>query len=373
LLFSVLWVSDFVFLYRAQLDINSFAQFQLRALSDPPAIPTQQLSTIRTELKKEKSSRFGNPGGRSFKREQSTKVLTSSFEERPPLASAASVKVLETIPDASSAPKPQKQPPQLASATRAAPAPAPGVQKKSQHRYGSISKSLELEDDASLMDDSFEEAPLAAAVEVSKSVALPVAKIGVPPVGSIRVASMGDVCVAKVEREVVPPKQPVKGRTAHPGVVNAEPVLPSLLMPDGLPGKGVAMQTRKVPASIADHKDLSKHVAPLARLPMNDDIAGSGASPPRRPAQKLQVVMPQVPSPPKVRLQLGEDSGDEQECDDLLQDGSEEEHYELDPTVVEDHMKGVRSVKLNESMSKESAQRLLEQLRLKKESRMKRA
>jgi hypothetical protein len=296
------------------------------------------------------------------------KVVTSSFEDRPPLASAASVKVLETTP--APTPKPQKQPPQLASAPRVAPAPAPGVQKKSTHRYGSISKSLELEDDASLMNDSIDELP-PAAVEVSKSLALPVAKIGAPPSGSIRVASMGDVCVAKVEKEVIPPKQPVKGRVAQPSTFSAEPMLPALQLSDALHGKSASMQTRKVPATFAEHKEASKHAASASRLPMDDDTTGFEASPPRRPAQHLQVVMPQVPSPPKVRLHLGEDSEDEVD-DELMEDASAEQKYVLDPAVVDDHMKEVRSVKLNESMSKESAQRLLEQLRIKKESRMKR-
>ena len=372
--------------------------FQLRALSDPPAVPTTGLTIVRQpEIRKERSGKFLSPG-RCQKKSSDTKPRLLGMDQLS--SPAASVKASPApVPQVAQQHQQQQQKPQQnlplvqtktkttvsVSNKQTAPAPA-GGSNTAKYRYASIRDSVDAADSGDEKDNKGGEEDDNKGVEEEdedEEAVPPItssAKVAAPMLAaSIRVASMGDVIVGTVGRETILPKQPIKGRAgplkqqfplenSNSGASSAEPLS---LSAAGLYGKSASLQRRSVAPS-AEYSDEVVIKPKREAVEMSDEI--DSVSPLRKPKQTIQVVIPHIPSPDKIvrknldveKRYMPSESGVGSYSSSAV---DEPRMFALDSSLAEAHMAQVRGVRLNEEMSKEGAQRMLDQLRQKREGR----
>jgi hypothetical protein len=357
------------FLVVLQVDVSSIAQHQLRALSDPPAVPAQLLASVRTELPSQKATHSSSP--KKDRRATSFRNVVSKVQQ-------AHTRSTEQLPS----PGPPAKPDRSTICAPARPAPiAAATQPELKSPVPSVKQTPTVlravqEVDVSEQDDvpppthtqePLTVAPLARAAKLVTPQTS--AKLSSSANTSLRIASLGDVVVGTVDKEPTIPRQPLKGRApVSAGLSNSALTLSA----EGLTGRTAQMQARKAP-SLADMKTASPFVS-SAQLPMSDDLDPSpGVSPNRRAGPRTMHVL--LPSPPKeAAAQAGlreppQDASDHEVDEDSDAGEPQPRVFALDPALAQVHMASVRGVKLNEELSKAGASRLLEQLRAKKEAR----
>lgn len=297
--------------------------------------------------------------------------------------------------------------------------------KRSRHRYEKLLQSLETEETMALLTEEQEgdgeatEPPtqlsqLNAPPSILASASMPelgkqpiahtVAPQQVVPLSSFQIAGIGGAVAVHLPKETVSQKQPVKGRailqqSRSGGLCDDGQAL--ALSTEGLQGMSAGLALRKFP-SMHEQKPTTTTVAmaggrkstnsnPMEAVEMNDDVPDAPLS--GSPKKQLRVVIPAVPSPSKlvgIREQpcgagdTSDSDTERQHCtvltppalqhtEVLLPTPSQSQTHSIsiDTAAVEAHLTQLRSIPLNETQSKESSQRLLEQLRLKREMRSK--
>jgi hypothetical protein len=260
--------------------------------------------------------------------------------------------------------------PPPATATAAATAAATSVKTKARNPLLRRSMEVVVSESIPEMDETETHAPPPAPTPtVAVKDATPQNSAKIPAqvsMSGLRFAGLGDVIVASAaDKERIIPKQPVKGRaglhdsrsTGALSMVGGA----SAALAQEVQGSAAPMQARKS-LSLSELRDRAAANS-KPRLELSDDIDTPTQSP-KKPPHTMHVV---VPSPPKIQPALADLQEDE------LEEEIEEEPrmFALDPVLAEVRYAEVRGVRLNETMSKEGANKILEQLKAKRESRTK--
>jgi len=367
------WFVDFIYIKTVtsshfhlctQLDIREFAVGSLRALSDPPVTKATQIIHIHTDrapLKqkglKDKNAALSKspkkaPAPVRLVHRNSEKSMSRNISEQS-LSELASVDEATTETAASmeapfvaprrQKPKPVQQPPQEM------PVEIP------KHQYNS--------------DDSDDDMP---------SLAMIRAPSNAPPEGPLRIAGMGGVVVfgtgaaeqgqghghADLHNQVKQSAAQPKGRLHSTLKATTESFQPSL-SPEGLVGASAfpvrgtkhAISAARVEKPLVLDDDCSDDGNGDQAAPVNLKIQGSQAG------KALKITIPQQAAVASSRV------APVAAAMPALKQAPSPLHQLADPVVLEAQLAGVRSIKVNEAVSKQSAQKMMEQLRAKRESR----
>lgn len=383
-----------VYVFCVQLDINSYSLNELRALSDPPTVPGAALHNLHAErrhlqdaLQNEKdkgSSAMNSPAARSSKKQSTNKFGHSTSDNK-----LLQLKRVDTNKSEKPAPSPT---------------PAQAPVEKPVRRHEKVQKpvlSVHVNDETQYhldeeSDDSGDEMPSLAQFRTPQ----PIGSAALS--GALRIAGMGGAVVLDPERPVDKsleiPKPTPKGRVQSVHAVK-QPSAPfqASLSTEGLCGTGTTLQARKGNIGTvgnAGNGSVSKPVAPRAASIVLDDededemlnfhaqqhatlqqepasfVQGAGK------AKQLHVALPQIPYMASSQPQ----SADMSQYDTAPAPLSNRAHPQgptsgssmrlMNAFAAEAQLAEVRNMKPNEVMSKQSSQRMMEQLKAKRDSRL---
>ncbi len=351
-----------------KLDIRAFAVGSLRALSDPPVTKASQLTNGRTEKASDKGKQ-----PTSQKNAQTASKTTPSTKS--PVKTAPRVETEYSVPREknhgaaeSAEPSfvtPRRQKPTASpkkvpiAAPIAAPVAAPTMEEKQPPRNDS---------------DSDDEMP----------------SLAMLPTGPLRIAGMGGVVVVGTtpthsspmnqQHHQPPPQQPQQQQLSKGRLHNTPKAIGSVVFSPSMSAEGL-QGTSAFPARPTAHTQAVKHKTHTSRVekPLvldDDDVSDEGQSDPDgatapTAAVSLKIQGNQAHKALKITIPQQSSSVTQSRLAPSKTPVAQAPSVQLvdDPVVVEAQLAGVRSIKVNEAASKQSAQKLLEQLKAKRESR----
>ena len=349
------------------MDIRAFAVGSLRALSDPPVTKTSQLTNVHTEKSSSKSKQPSQKNGQIAPKNH---IPVKSPIKAAPLARPApsstemkdpAQKENDSTPTVSAEPSfvaPRRQRPTVSpkKVPIAAPVPAPTVEQKVPARHDS---------------DSDDEMP----------------SLAMLPTGPLRIAGMGGVVVVgttpthRSPLHQQPPQQQQQQQLSK-GHLHNTPKASAVAFSPSLSAEGL-QGTSAFPARATTHTQAVKQKGnpPRVEKPLvldDDDVSdeeqfgSEGASAPTA-AVSLKIQGNQAHKALKITIPQQSSSITQSRLAPTKTPVAVAQAPPMqlvdDPVVVEAQLAGVRSIKVNEVASKQSAQKLLEQLKAKRESR----
>lgn len=352
------------------MDVRAFAVGSLRALSDPPVTKTSQLTNVHTEKSSSKSKQPSQKNGQIAPKNA---ISAKSPVKTAPLARPApsstemkdpAQKEQDSSPTVSAEPSfvaPRRQRPTVSpkKIPIAAPVPAPTVEQKLPARNDS---------------DSDDEMP----------------SLAMLPTGPLRIAGMGGVVVvgttpthrSPLNQQQQQPQQQQPQQQLSKGHLHNTPKASAVAFSPSLSAEGL-QGTSAFPARATTHTQAVKQKAnpPRVEKPLvldDDDVSDEeqfgteGASAPTA-AVSLKIQGNQAHKALKITIPQQSSSITQSRLAPTKTPVAVAQAPPMqlvdDPVVVEAQLAGVRSIKVNEVASKQSAQKLLEQLKAKRESR----